>query len=893
MVHEELHESDRSPSPLRRGRTALVVACLAFTAAVTQAASVTAQDPAPRSYAERILERPQTLAYWRLGETSGTTARDERGGRHGTYAGGVELGASGALGADADKAARFDGKDDHVKLQTLPSSTSFTISGWQRLVAGASGNNTLYGSATTTRLMPRPAGFYADVMAGGRYALQGTAGGSNVDAWVHWALVRDGATLELYRDGTLVARRSDLPAATPTSLTGQIGRADTAYPAKGAIDEVAVINRALTAEEIVGDVASRDVPPGDGEPEPQPDPDGPFVVDGASTGGACSDAHTVAQAESTGTPWCTLGRAAQAAPDGSTVLVRAATYPLTTIDGTIGTRHLTFKPYGDDKPVLDGLTVTNSSFLRFERFRIKDVTDLDQVSEIQLVGNDISPHDVRVGTGRDLLFEDNHIHDLTMQLDPASGRCVQPRCGYGFRIMNGVGLTFRGNTFRRIPADGIQTGTAERYVIEDNLFEDITAFVDPAEHSDAIQFYGGSRDVVLRRNTFRQTRGPLFYGQAHRAAQHDLTIENNLFVNQRDWGIRIFNAPGLRLLNNTVWNARTGVLVNDDATIPDKTTGAIIVNNILDGLEAKASQIAREDHNLIASGYRAGPNDIAGPPRFVDAESGDYRLAGGSPGIDAGTSDGTPATDRVGNGRVDTAGIPNTGGGSQPFYDMGALEFTGTYEPPAGSYAEQIRGTAGLVAYWRLDESSGSTARDTHGDRDGSYANGPVLGQPGPLADGSTAVAFDGRDDHVTLPAMPSATDFTVEGWMRIAEGAPGNNGLFGQPGTLRFMPRPNGVYAGVWIGGQEQILQVTTAANTNQWVHWALVRRGTTLEIHRNGILVGVKAGVPTGAIALNGTIGRIGPTYPAKASIDEVAVYGTALQPAQLHARVDLAGG
>lgn len=55
-------------------------------------------------------------AYYRLGESSGTTASDETAfGRDGTYAGtGPTLGATGALTGDADTAVEFNGTDDQM-----------------------------------------------------------------------------------------------------------------------------------------------------------------------------------------------------------------------------------------------------------------------------------------------------------------------------------------------------------------------------------------------------------------------------------------------------------------------------------------------------------------------------------------------------------------------------------------------------------------------------------------------------------------------------------------------------------------------------------------------------------------------------------------------------------
>ena len=55
-------------------------------------------------------------AYWRFGETSGTTAADELVGAPGTYQGGVALGLAGALANDTNTAAGFDGSNDQVNM---------------------------------------------------------------------------------------------------------------------------------------------------------------------------------------------------------------------------------------------------------------------------------------------------------------------------------------------------------------------------------------------------------------------------------------------------------------------------------------------------------------------------------------------------------------------------------------------------------------------------------------------------------------------------------------------------------------------------------------------------------------------------------------------------------
>jgi hypothetical protein len=208
--------------------------------------------------------------------------------------------------------------------------------------------------------------------------------------------------------------------------------------------------------------------------------------------------------------------------------------------------------------------------------------------------------------------------------------------------------------------------------------------------------------------------------------------------------------------------------------------------------------------------------------------------------------------------------------------------------PPATSYSARIQATPGLLSYWRLAESVGAlTAFDAKGTRNGNYQNGPALGLPGALnGEANTAAGFDGIDDSIGLPAMPAATDFTIEGWQKLDAAATTNNTLFGGTGTLRLMPRPAGFYAGVTLGGLEYAIQATTASNLGQWVHWALVRSGAQLTLYRNGVSAGTRSGLPVTSATLNGSIGRQSTANPTKGAIDEVAVYGSALSVSELQA-------
>jgi hypothetical protein len=57
-----------------------------------------------------------------------------------------------------------------------------------------------------------------------------------------------------------------------------------------------------------------------------------LTVDQDSIGGQCSDQRSAAGVDASA-PWCSIPQATRAAPDGSTVQIRAGAYPRTDIAG--------------------------------------------------------------------------------------------------------------------------------------------------------------------------------------------------------------------------------------------------------------------------------------------------------------------------------------------------------------------------------------------------------------------------------------------------------------------------------------------------------------------------------------------------------------------------------
>ena len=70
-----------------------------------------------------------------------------------------------------------------------------------------------------------------------------------------------------------------------------------------------------------------------------------------------------------------------------------------------------------------------------------------------------------------------------------------------------------------------------------------------------------------------------------------------------------------------------------------------------------------------------GEGNISSDPLFVNAAGANFHILSDSPCIDSGTSDSpAPSADYEGDARIDDEGVPNTGGGTYPYYDIGADE---------------------------------------------------------------------------------------------------------------------------------------------------------------------------------------------------------------------------
>lgn len=218
--------------------------------------------------ADRIIEQAP-IAYYKLDETSGTTAADSSGnGNDGTYSGGVTLDQPPlAWSENASKAAQLDGTDGQVSVPVAPlldgangSAVACTIkfpdplvAGWPMEMESAAATAGIYlrlvsSSGDLRGYIKQDSGHSAGTLTSPTGTIR--PGGTH-----HVVLTRDNAssTTSLFVDGVLVASSDDGYTGT-NAFTGDPdmvfgSRVSGTNPIEIVVDDIAIFDKALTASD--------------------------------------------------------------------------------------------------------------------------------------------------------------------------------------------------------------------------------------------------------------------------------------------------------------------------------------------------------------------------------------------------------------------------------------------------------------------------------------------------------------------------------------------------------------------------------------------------------------------------------------------------------------------
>jgi hypothetical protein len=190
------------------------------------------------------------VAYWRLGEATGTVATDQAGTNAGQYRGGFTLGQPGALVGDADTATRIDGTSGYI---SVANSASFSLGdvlsleAWvkrstlgtdQRIFHKGSGWALLRFTTTNRVLFAKSSG--GDITTS-------TVAITDTTRWHHIVATKNGTTVRLYVDGVDATGPVANQTVVNTTSSLNIGR-DTGGSQyfNGLIDDAAIYRQALS-----------------------------------------------------------------------------------------------------------------------------------------------------------------------------------------------------------------------------------------------------------------------------------------------------------------------------------------------------------------------------------------------------------------------------------------------------------------------------------------------------------------------------------------------------------------------------------------------------------------------------------------------------------------------
>jgi acid phosphatase type 7 len=226
----------------------------------------------------------------------------------------------------------------------------------------------------------------------------------------------------------------------------------------------------------------------------------------------------------------------------------------------------------------------------------------------------------------------------------------------------------------------------------------------------------------------------------------------------------------------------------------------------------------------------------------------------------------------------------------------------------ADSYRNAVLADA-PAGYWRLGETSGTTAADATANASaGTYVNGVVLGVPSALpADSNTAARFDGGNDLVLVGDPASGVldfgtgDFSVEAWLTTTTN--NESAIFGKKSlephwqvTVTDDPGHVGQIRTTFNDGTtSRHAYSTMRVDDGAWHHLVVVYdRDTATRVYVDGVSAGSAAfAMPT---SISNTapfqIGKTSGYAHFKGDIDEVALYPAALSPERIYAHYAASG-
>jgi len=873
------------------------------------------------SYPSRVLGTTGLLSYWRLGDPGGSTSLiDSFGTSNAAVAGGPTLGVAGALNGDTDTAASFDGLDDSAAANlSLSGTNKVTVEFWMRWNGFA--NDDDLAMEYTPNFNSFAGGFLIDPNAPQEEGKFGVAIGNgsarnnvffvrpSAGQWHHYAFVMDSSAaaadqIKPYVDGKAVSFTKTVSGTGAGNFANSslnfMSRGTSSLFGAGALDELAIYNRALDAATISAHYAGNPLTP-------------------TASFTTTPNPADVGQAVS-------LNGSSSSSPNGAISKYEWDLDGNGTYETNTGTTPTTGTSYATPGPVMVGLRVTDVAG--------KTATAAETVS---IDGAGAGSYSARVLATAGLI---NY-----WRLGEASGSILADSKGTAAATLSGgpglgvegavagdadTAVSFDGTTSAAQAALNLSTTSKltlefwmkwDSFANDDDLAFELTPnfnsnpggfLVDPNAPEEGGKFAVGIGSGESR-NTAYFTR-PSAGAWHHYALVMDATAPAAEQITPYVDGQPV---PYLKTKSGT----GAGNFANSSLYFMSRAAGALFGAGDLDEVALynralPASTIAQHfggNSQAPVASFNASPNP---------AQAGQLIGFDGSGSTDL---DGTITKyewDLDGNGSFETntgttpaASTTLTAPGSYEIKlrvtdddgNSGQTSRTVTVEQSgAGAYSSRVLATAGLIDYWRMSDAAGTTLADVKGGANATVAGGPEFGIASALPGSSdTAVSFNGTTSAAQASLDLSTTNkLTLEFWMKWDAFADDDDLAFeltpnfnSNPGG--FIVDPNapeeGGKFGVGIGsGESRNTAYFARPSAGAWHHYALVMDATAAASDQVVPYVDgqpvpftkTKSGTGAGSFA-NSTLyfmSRAAGALFGAGDLDEVALYNRALPVATI---------
>jgi PKD repeat protein len=702
--------------------------------AATASETISIDGAGAGSYSARVLATAGLVNYWRMGEASGSSLADSKGTAAATLTGGPTLGSLGAVAGDADTSVSFNGTSSAAQANLDLSATSkLTLEFWMKWDGFANDDDLAF--ELTPNFNSNPGGFIVDPNApeeGGKFGVGIGSGESrntayfarpSAGAWHHYALVMDtGAPaadqVVPYVDGLPV------PYVKSKSGTGAgnfansslffMSRAASALFGSGDLDEVALYNRALPASTVedhyFGTV-------GGGEP--------PLASFSAAPNPALTS-ETV-----------NLDASGSSDPDGSIVKYEWDLDANGGFETETGSEPLATKSFATAGSYDVRLRVTDSSGNKSSTLRTIVVTNRAPVSSFTATPGSVNKGQTVMFNGSASSDPDGSILKYEWDLD--GNGSFETNTGTTPTTSRSYSAAGTVETKLRVTDDKGATSVSAKTVTVtlQPPTASFTASPNPVDTGATVAFSGsGSSDpdgTIAKyewdldgNGSFETNTGTT--PTTSRSYSASGTVETKLRVTDSD--------------GQTATTSRT-ITINNRPPVPSFTVAPSPANT-------------RQTVTLNGSASTDPDGTIAKFEWDLDG-NGSFET---STGTTTSTTKSFTATGTL------TLGLRVTD-------SKGATATTTRSLTVNSGYRAAVLGTSGISDFWRLDETSGTTATDANGaNNNGTYTSSPT--SVAPLIGGETnsfARSFNGTSQYIDLSPTPLGTPgtFSAEAWVRTS----------------------------------------------------------------------------------------------------------------------------